>query len=471
MSQYITAIDLGTCKVSAAVALRSPSGIKVIGYVEKPSSGVIKGEVVNIKNLSNVLCPLIDELRNQVNTAPDEYPITIKNVYVSISGNSIKCCDRQVKTNRSEDAGLISAKEIEEMEKRILNEFNEPKKKIYHIIPQSYNVDDLIGCSEAEGMDGCEIEGFYKIFSGKSSLENNTNNVISRCGLTTKALVFNPIATAKAILSDEDKELGVAMVDIGGGTTKILICKDHIIRHCAVLPFGGNLITKDIIATCSVAEKYAEKLKTHHGSCLGEESAENRIVEVSSDNGDTKDISLKSLNSTIEARMSEIIMSVMHIIEQTGYADKLGAGLVITGGTANINHLTNLVRHLTDMHVRIAIPSSNQITSNSKQDIFKSGASTVVGLLLTAFEEGASDEGFEEGQQPTGDFIEKDIWGHELNSDNTTNDLNGENRNTSGKKENEQEKGHKKNKIRKNGGLKGFMDSLFGNTKETDNEA
>ena len=126
MSQYITAIDLGTCKVSAAVAMRSSSGIKVIGYVEKPSSGVIKGEVVNIKNLSNVLCPLIDELKNQVNTAPDEYPITIKNVYVSISGNSIKCCDQQVKTTRSEDAGLISAKEIDELKERILNEFNEP---------------------------------------------------------------------------------------------------------------------------------------------------------------------------------------------------------------------------------------------------------------------------------------------------------------------------------------------------------
>ena len=467
MSQYITAIDLGTCKVSAAVAMRSSSGIKVIGYVEKPSSGVIKGEVVNIKNLSNVLCPLIDELRNQVNTAPDEYPITIKNVYVSISGNSIKCCDQQVKTTRSEDAGLISAKEIDELKERILNEFNEPKKKIYHIIPQSYNVDDHIGCSEAEGMDGCEIEGFYKVFSGKSSLENNTNNVISRCGLVTKALVFNPIATSKAILSDEDKELGVAMVDIGGGTTNILICKDHIIRHCAVLPFGGNLITKDIIATCSVAEKYAEKLKKQHGSCLGEESAENRIVEVSSDNGDTKDISLKSLNSTIEARMSEIIMSVMHIIEQTGYADKLGAGLVITGGTANINHLKNLVRHLTDMPVRIAIPSSHLVTSNSKQDIFKPGASTVVGLLLTAFEEGAYDGDTLDEPKPRVDFIEKDIWGNELNNDTDANDTGDGGRNAQGRKDNVTDRVHKNKKK----GFKGFMDSLFGNTKESDNEA
>ena len=123
------------------------------------------------------------------------------------------------------------------------------------------------------------------------------------------------------------------------------------------------------------------------------------------------------------------------------------------------------------MPVRIAFPSSNQVTSNSKKDIFKPGASTVVGLLLTAFEEGASDEGFSDEGQSTGNFIEKDIWGHELNSDNPTNDLNGENRNTSGKKENEQEKGHKKNKFRKKGGIKEFVDSLFGNTKETDNEA
>jgi len=201
-----------------------------------------------------------------------------------------------------------------------------------------------------------------------------------------KELILEPVASAKAVLSEDEMELGVAMVDMGGGTTDLLIYEDNIIRHTSVIPFGGNSITEDLSQGCGVSSRNAEQMKIQYGSCYSEYAPENKTVIIPGIGGrESREVSFKVIASIIEARVEEIIEAVMYEIENSGYQDKLRAGIVITGGASQLTNLCQFVKYKTGYDTRIASPN-NSITFDSCEGVCKPSSSTAVGLIIKGFE-------------------------------------------------------------------------------------
>lgn len=379
MNNYVAAIDLGTTKVVTLVGEKTESGFRIVAFREAPSKGVMRGEVVNIQEVLDSLLPTIEEIKN-------EHSIEIKEVYVGIAGQNIKCASARISRNRGRADNLISQDEIDDMIKEMSNSRVNAGEKILHVIPQSYNVDDHMGVENAKGMTGTRIEGDYKLFIGKINSVEHSKLVITRAGLKLRELVLEPVASAKAVLSEDEMELGVAMVDIGGGTTDLLIYHNNIIRHTAVIPFGGNSITEDLRQGCGVSLRNAEQMKIQYGSCYSEYVPENRTVIIPGLGGrESREVSFKVIAGIIEARVEEIIEAVMYEIENSGYQDRLGAGIVITGGGALLTNLSQFVKYKTGYDTRIASPS-NHLCFDTSNEICRPATSTAIGLLLLGHE-------------------------------------------------------------------------------------
>ncbi len=379
MNNYVAAIDLGTTKVVTLVGEKTDSGYKVVSYREAPSKGVMRGEVVNIQNVLDSLLPTIQDINR-------ELEIAIKEVYVGIAGQNIKCISVRKGKNRSNQEELIEKSEIDELIRETRNSRVSPGEKILHVIPQSYNVDDHMGVETACGMTGTSIEGDYKLFIGNENSIRHSKLVINRAGLMLKEFILEPVASARAVLTEDDKELGVAMIDIGGGTTDLLIYHNNIIRHTAVIPFGGNSITEDIRQGCGVSLRNAEKIKIQFGSCYSEYAPENNNVVIPGIGGtDSREVSLKVIAGIIEARIEEIIEAVMYEIENSGYYDKLGAGVVITGGGAQLTNLKQFIKAKTGFHVRTSTPE-RVLNQGNSSELFNPALSTAVGLMILGTE-------------------------------------------------------------------------------------
>lgn len=385
MNTQIAAIDLGTTKVVVLAGEKNESGYRITAYREAPSKGVIRGEVVNIQNVLDSLIPLLKDIE-------EKEKITIDNVYVGIAGQNIKCRDEQRSRNRKRPHDLISDKEIEEMITEMANSRVESGEKILHVIPQSYNVDDHIGVENASGMTGTQIEGNYKLFIGKVNSIENSKVVINKSGLKLRELILEPIASAKAILTEDETELGTAMIDIGGGTTDLLIYHNNTICHAAVIPFGGNSITEDLRQGCGVSLRNAEQMKIQYGSCYSEYAPDNKTVVIPGIGGlENREVSFKVIASIIEARVEEIIEAVMYEIENSGFADKLGAGIVITGGGAQLTNIRQFIKIKTGYPVRVAFPG-DKITHDNGFEIYKPSSSTAIGLLMMGSELNQKEE-------------------------------------------------------------------------------
>ncbi|OJV21485.1 MAG: cell division protein FtsA [Bacteroidetes bacterium 41-46] len=375
MKTYTAAIDLGTTKVVSLVGEKSESGYKIIAFRETPSKGIMRGEVVNIQNVLDSLMPTLDGIKQDCN-------VDIKEVYVGIAGQHIRCSDEGCKRNRQRPDNLITQEEIDDMTEEMYKTRVNAGEKILHVIPQSYNVDDHIGQTEVVGMVGSQVEGNYKLFIGRTNSAEHSKSVITRAGLKLKELVLEPVASALAVLSEEEMETGVAMIDIGGGTTDLLIIENNIIRHTAVIPFGGNSITEDLKQGCGVSTRNAEQMKIQYGSCITEYAPDNKTVIIPGVNGtNSREVSFKVIASIIEARVAEIVEAIMYEIERSGYQDKLHGGIVLTGGGSNLAHICNYVTYKTGYNTRIASPQNN-ITFDSPEAVNKPSSSTAVGLLI-----------------------------------------------------------------------------------------
>lgn len=379
MSNYVAAIDLGTTKVVTLVGERTDSGYRIVAFREAPSKGVLRGEVVNIQSVLDSLQPTIEDIKR-------EESIEINEVYVGIAGQNIKCVSQRLSRNRGRADNLISDSEIDDMMREMSNSRVNAGEKILHVIPQSFNVDDHIGVDNAKGMTGTRIEGDYKLFIGKINSVEHSKLVINRAGLRLRELILEPVASAKAVLSEDETELGVAMIDIGGGTTDLLIYHNNIIRHTAVIPFGGNSITEDLRQGCSVSLKNAEQMKIQYGSCYSEYAPENKTVIIPGIGGrESREVSFKVIAGIIEARVEEILEAVMYEIENSGYMDKLGAGIVITGGGSQLTNLRQFIKLKTGYDARIASPINN-ISYDTPSEICRPGSSTAFGLIILGFE-------------------------------------------------------------------------------------
>ena len=262
-----------------------------------------------------------------------------------------------------------------------------PGDKILHVIPQEYTVDNEQGITDPIGMSGIRLEANFHIITGQISASNNIYRCVERTGLRVANITLEPIASAAAVLSEEEKEAGVALVDIGGGTTDITIFKDGIIRHTAVIPFGGNVITKDIKEGCTVMGQQAEKLKIKFGSALADEVFDNRIISIPGLRGrDHKEVSEKNLARIIQARVEEILDYVLWEIRRSGFDRKLIAGIVLTGGGALLNHIDKLAEYHTGMSTRIGVPVEH-LSHGYHEQLGSPIYATGVGLLMKGLDD------------------------------------------------------------------------------------
>lgn len=384
MEEYVAAIDLGTTKIVALVGKRTETGrVQIVAYSEAPSSGVNRGEVQNITQVENIVKPLVEEVRRQSG-------INFTDVYVGIAGQHIKCLENRADVIRKNSYDTeISEQEVHLLEESIYEIRMDPGEEILHVIPQTYNVDDKIGVIDPVGMLGKRLEANYHVVIGKTISAQHTERCIAKVGLDLKKLIIEPIASAASVLTDDEKEAGVALVDIGGGTTDVIVYYDNIIRHTAVIPFGGNTVTHDIKEGCGVLLRHAEQMKKQFGSCFGQLASENKILSIpgiynTNNERERREISFRALAQIIEARMDEIIGAVLYEIERSGCIDKLSAGIVFTGGGSLINDLTQFVKYKTGMDVRIGKP--HYLTSDSGKELIHPTFSTAIGLIIKGFE-------------------------------------------------------------------------------------
>jgi cell division protein FtsA len=264
-----------------------------------------------------------------------------------------------------------------------------PGEEIIHVLPQEFKIDGQSEIKEPIGMYGGRLESSFHVVVGQASSIRNVGRCIQSSGIELSGLTLEPLASSDAVLSQEEKEAGVALIDIGGGTTDLAIFKDGIIRHTAVIPFGGNVITDDIKEGCSIIEKQAELLKVKFGSAWPGENKDNEIVSIPGLRGrEPKEISLKNLSKIIHARVVEIVEQVFAEIKSYGHEDnkrKLIAGIVLTGGGAQLKHIKQLVEYITGMDTRIGYPNEH-LAGNSDEEISSPLYATAVGLVMNSIE-------------------------------------------------------------------------------------
>ena len=375
------ALDIGTTKVCAvAGVLNEHDKLEVLGFGKVESEGVLRGV---ISNIDKTVRAIRDAVERAERTAGQKFEV----VHVGIAGQHIKSLQHRgqlIRDNaRLEINGSDIAKLISDTHKLVLP----PGDKIIHVIPQEYTVDMEQGIADPIGMSGIKLEANFHIITGQIAAAENLQRCAERAGLRVANLTLEPIASATAVLSDEEKEARVALVDIGGGTTDITIFQDGIIRHTAVIPFGGEVITRDIKEGCLVMSQEAEKLKTKFGSALAGEVFENRIITISGLKGrDPKEISEKNLARIIQARVEEILDYVLWEIRRSGFESKLIGGIVLTGGGALLQNIDKLVEYHTGMSCRVGTPIEHLAHGYAKElsnPIF----STAIGLLLKGIDD------------------------------------------------------------------------------------
>ncbi len=343
------------------------------------SEGVVRGIVSNIDKT-------VDAIKKAIRQAEEQSGINIGVVNVGIAGQHIKSLQHNGSITRQVTDHEITVDDVNRLTNDMYRLVTPPGSEIIHVMPQEYKVDYEEGIIDPVGMSGVRLEGNFHIITAQSNAINNINKCVTRAGLEIDNLILEPLASCMSVLSDEEKEAGVALVDIGGGTTDLAIFKDNIIRHTAVLPFGGSIITSDIKQGCMVMQNQAEQLKVKFGKAIADEASENEIVSIPGLRDRTpKEISLKNLAYIIEARMEEIVELVYAEIVRSGFANSLAAGIVITGGGAQMQNLVQLVEYITGMDTRIGYP--NEHLGKSKIEAVKSPMyATSVGLVLAGYQ-------------------------------------------------------------------------------------
>ena len=375
-SDIVVALDIGTTKVCAIAGRRNAYGrIEILGVGKVQSEGVLRGVVANIDKTVKAIQEAIDIAER---TAGKEF----SDVYVGIAGQHIKSLHNRGILTREDPQSEITREDVQRIIKDMHRLALPPGDKILHVIPQEFTVDEEEGIIDPVGMSGARLEGNFHVITGKLSAANNINRSVEKAGLHVADITLEPIASASSVLSEQEKVAGVALVDIGGGTTDVTIFQEGIIRHTAVIPFGGNIITKDIKEGCTVMEEQAEKLKVRFGSALAEEVIDNRIITIPGINGrESKEISERNLARIIQARMEEILDYVVWEIRRTGYERKLIAGIVLTGGGSQLKHLNLLSEFHTGLATRIGQPTEH-LAAGFDNKVENPIYATAVGLLI-----------------------------------------------------------------------------------------
>jgi cell division protein FtsA len=382
MGDYLVAIDLGTTKVVSIVGekVHNSERYRILAYDEALSTGIRHGQVENIQSVVGIVQATLDNIKAMTKISE------IKDVYVGIAGLHIRYIENRTEILREKYDELITKEEVKKLESNSRKMHVNPGETIIHVIPQTYSIDDVNEITDPIGRLGSKLVGHFMLIIENGISTQHTKVCIDRMHLSLKELVLEPIASARAILSEDEKEMGVVMVDIGGGTTDLVIYKNKVIKHTAIIPFGGNTITQDIKTGCNIPFRDAENIKIQYGSCISSMVSENSVITVPGINGrEHKEISFKSLAYIIEARMAEIMDMIRYQIHRyTNNRHKLMAGIVFTGGGAQMTNLRELVKLRIGMDMRLGKPS--YISENSSKDIVHPKYSTAVGLIMCGFD-------------------------------------------------------------------------------------
>ena len=377
--KIIVGLDIGTTKICALVGKKNEYGkLEVLGMGKAVSDGVVRGMVTNIDKT-------VVAIEKAIKQAEDNANIDINVVNVGIAGRHIKSTIHRGSITREAVDEEITVEDVAKLTSDMYRTVTPPGSEIIHVMPQNYTVDYEEGIKDPVGMSGVKLEADFHIITAKTSAINNVYKCIKRAGLEVDNLILEPLSSSLAVLSDEEKEAGVCLVDIGGGTVDVAIFHDSIIRHTAVIPFGGNIITSDIKQGCMVMEHQAELLKTKFGKAIAEEAGANELITIPGlRNRPSKEISVRNLAAIIEARMEEIIELIHTEIITSGFQGRLAGGIVITGGGAQLQYIKQLFEYITGLDTRIGYP--NEHLGKGKNDEVKSPMhATGVGLVLAGF--------------------------------------------------------------------------------------
>ena len=376
-------LDIGTTKIVCAIGkLNEHAKIEILGVGQSKSTGVQDGVVVNIVLTEKAIKEAVEE-------AEEQSGLKVHSVVAGIAGKHIRSLQHSDYITRENPDKVIDNNDIDDLINQVYKLVMLPGEEIIHVLPQEFKVDSQSEIKEPIGMYGGRLEANFHVITAQITAANNILKCVSKANLDTTTLMLEPLASAEAVLGEEEKEAGVVLIDIGGGTTDIAIFYEGIIRHTAVIPFGGNAVTEDIREGCSVMKNTAEALKIKFGSALADENKEEEIISIQGLRGrEPKEVSVKNLALVIQARMEEILEQVKYEIQSSGYEKKIraGAGIVITGGGAQLKHITQLVEYVTGIDSRVGYPNEHLAKTNT--DAIKSPMySTSIGLVIKGLQD------------------------------------------------------------------------------------
>lgn len=379
--ELIVGLDIGTTKICVIVGRKNEYGkLEVLGMGKAVSDGVERGVVTNIDKT-------VHAIEKAVEAAAEMADVDIVDVIVGIAGQHIQSKIQSGSIMRQPSDDEITIEDVRRLSSEMENILVPPGNTIIHVMPQDYTVDYEGGIKDPVGMSGTRLEADFHIITAQTTTINNINRCVRRAELVTKQLILEPLASSLSVLSDDEKEAGVCIVDIGGGTTDIAIFYESIIRHTAVIPLGGNIITKDIKEGCMVMQNQAELLKTRFGKAIAEEANPNEIVSIPGlRNRPPKEISIRNLASIIQARMEEIIEIVQNEIMQSGHYKKLAGGIVLTGGGSQLQFISQLFEYMTGLDTRIGYPNEH-LGKSAVEEVKSPMYATSVGLVLAGFKD------------------------------------------------------------------------------------
>jgi cell division protein FtsA len=392
-SEIIVGLDIGTTKIAAIAGRKDEFGkIQILGIGQTESIGVRRGVVSNIEQT-------VASIERAIRAAEIHSGVNIATVSVGIAGQHIKSLQHHGGLIRSNIEEEITQEDIDNLTESMFKLAMNPGEEIIDVIPQEFTIDGEQYIKEPRGMSGISMEANFHIITGQTTAAKNIYKCVKKASLEVNELILEPMASAVAVLSEEEKEAGVVLIDIGGGTSDIAIFQDGIIRHTAVIPLGGDIITEDVKEGCTIIKRHAEELKIKFGSALASENKDEEIVSIPGLRGrPPKEISLKNLASIIQARMEEIIEHIYFEIKNSGYEKKLIAGIVLTGGGAQLRHIAQLTEFMTGMDTRIGYPNEH-LGPDVPEEIASPMYATGVGLVMIGLDRAEKEKSKFAGNQ------------------------------------------------------------------------
>ncbi len=379
----IVGLDIGTTKIAVIAGRKNEFGkLEILGFGKANSNGVKHGQVLNI---DETIKAIKQALENCLDVNPE---LNINDVYVGVAGHHIKSLQTRGDIVRENEEEEISQAEVDILVSKQYKTYIPAGDQIIDVIPQEYTIDNMSNIVRPIGYSGVKLGANFHIITGDKNAIRNINRSVEKAGLYTKDLVLQPLASAAAVMGQEDLEAGVAIVDIGGGTTDLAVFSEGVLRHTAVIPFAGENITNDIKAGLGVLRTQAEQMKTQFGSALANEAKANAFITIPGLRGmPAKEISVKNLANIIQARMSEILDFVTYHLKQIGMDNRqLNGGIVLTGGGSQLKHLIQLTEYVTGLPARIGLPNEH-LAAGHIEELAKPTYSTCLGLILKGYDD------------------------------------------------------------------------------------